>query len=216
MSLGRFRAVFGINMKKVLEVETRAQAMHDGLAADPVTYANPPIALPAFLDLIQNVGTCQQAVRTRVVGAREKRDYALGTLISAMEVERSFVQSIADTNRSRAEVIITGGGLVVARSSVHTAALLTLRNAKQSGSVTCSASVRLLVGAGTAHPKQARFFGWQYTIVGSETFTTAPSTSRAKTVLQGLTPLTTVGVRVNMTNSEGPGEWSQVVTILVR
>ena len=32
---------------------------------------------------------------------------------------------------------------------------------------------------------------------------------------QGLTPLTTVGVRVSMTNAEGPGEWSQVVTILV-
>jgi hypothetical protein len=166
--------------------------------------------------LIQKLAVSQQAVRTRVVGARETRDYDLALLISGMEVERSFIQSLADKDRSRAEAIITNGGLVVAKSPVHTKALLTLRNAKQSGSVTCDANVGLLVGAGAKHPRQGRYFGWQLTIDGGKSFTTMVPTTRGKTVIEGLTPLATVGVRVNMTNAEGPGDWSQIVTILVR
>jgi hypothetical protein len=56
-----------------------------------------------------------------------------------------------------------------------------------------------------------RYFNWQYTFDGGKSFVPMPSTTRSKSLLQGLTPLTTVGVRVSMTNSEGPGEWSQVV-----
>jgi hypothetical protein len=216
MSLSRARAVFGINLAKVPEVLTRAQAMHAALAADPVTYASPTLPLPDFLGLIQSLGASQQAVRTRVIGAREKRDYDLALLISGMEVERTFVQALADKDWSRAAVVITNGGLVVAASPVHTKALLTLRNAKESGSVTCDANVGLLVGAGAKHPRQGRYFGWQCTVDGGKSFTTLVPTTRGKTVIQGLTPLTTVGVRVNMTNAEGPGEWSQIVTILVR
>jgi hypothetical protein len=216
MSLRTVRAVFGTNMRKVPAVQSRAQAMHDGFAADPGTYANPPIALPDFLARIQKLSTSHQAVKTRVVGARQTRDADLGALVTDMVVLRAFVQSIADKNASRAEAIITNGGLVVGTVPVRTKALLTLRNAKQSGSITCDACVKLLVGAGTAHPNQSRFFGWQLTADGGKTFTTLPSTSRHKTVVTGLTPLTEAGVRVNLTNSEGTGPWTDVVTIVVR
>jgi hypothetical protein len=216
MSLRTVRAVFGTALTKVPAVQSRAQAMHDGFAADPVTYANPPIPLPDFLGLIQKLALSQQAVKTRVIGARQTRDADLGALVTGMHVQRAFLQSIADKNQARAAAIITNGGLVVALVPVHTKALLTLRNTKQSGSISCDACVKLLVGAGTTHPAQARFFGWQLTIDGGKTFTTLPSTSRHKTLVPGLTPLTTVGIRVNLTNSEGAGPWSDVVTIVVR
>src|SRR5689334_13786005 len=96
---------------------------------------------------------------------------------------------------------------------VFNKAMLTLRNAKQSGNVTCDANVGLLL-AGTSHPAQMRYFNWQYTLDAGKSFVPMPSTTRGKSLLQGLAPLTTVGVRVSMTNSNGPGEWSQLVTIL--
>jgi hypothetical protein len=216
MSLSRLRGVFGVDIRKVTQGVFGAQAMHDGMAADTVTYGNPTLPLTTFLGLIQNTTTAQQAVKTRVIGAREKRDYAYGLLLSGMEVERTFIQSIADTNQSRAATILTGGGLVVADAPVHVKALLTLRNAKESGSITCDANVGLLVGAGARHPKASRYFGWQFTVDGGKTLTTLAPTPTHKTVISGLTPLTTVGVRVNLTNSEGAGPWSDIVTIVVR
>ena len=215
MSLGRLRAVFGITNNNIVEVQTRAQAMYDGLSADTKTYANPTLPLPAFQGLIQSLGTAHQAVKTRVIGAREKRDVQRGLLLTGMEVERTFVQSLADANASNAAALITNAGLVVASIPVFNKAMLTLRNAKQSGSVACDANVGLLLGAGTSHPAQRRYFNWQYTLDGGKSFVPMLPTTRGKSLLQGLTPLTTVGVRVSMTNAEGPGEWSQVVTILV-
>jgi hypothetical protein len=215
MSLGRLRAVFGIDIRRISAVMTRAQGMYDGLEGDPSTYANPTLPLPAFLDLIANLGKAQQAVKTRVVGAREKRDVQHGLLLTGMETERMFVQSLADANPSCAASLITSAGLVVATAPVHVKAMLTLRNGKQSGSVRCEAHVALLIGAGAKHPTEKRYFGWQYTTDGGKTFVTMVPTPAGKVVIEGLTPLTTVGVRVNMTNSEGPGDWSQLVTILV-
>jgi hypothetical protein len=189
--------------------------MHDGMAADPVTYANPTLALPAFLGLIQDLGKSNQAVKTRTIGARETRDVDHGLLFSGMNVERTFVQVLADNNPLRAAELIRNAGLVVAAVPVQDKALLTLRNAKQSGTITCEANVGLLIGADAKHPRETRYFNWSYTVDGAKSFVTMLSTTRGKTVIQGLTPLTTVGVRVSMTNSEGPGPWSDVATILV-
>jgi hypothetical protein len=132
-----------------------------------------------------------------------------------MQIERMFIQALADANPSHAEALITNGGLVVAAPPGYTKDLLTLRNGKQSGTVTCEANVKLLVGTGAKHPHESRYFNWEQTLDGGKTFTTLLSTTRGKTLIQGLTPLTTVGVRVSMTNSEGAGEWSQIVSILV-
>lgn len=215
MALGRLRAVFDVDVKKVVEVTDRATAMHGGLSNDTSTYANPPIALPAFNGLIQNVITAQQQVRTRVIGARAKRDAELGLLLTGMEVERSFVQALADADPANAEVLITGAGLVVSGVGTYQKPMLGLRNGKQPGTVVCDANVGLLVGTDAKHPTERRYFNWEYTLDGGKSFVALRSTTRARTLLEGLPLLATVGVRVSMTNSEGPGPWSQVVTILV-
>ena len=106
--------------------------------------------------------------------------------------------------------------MLVAESSGHAKALLTLYEGKQSGAVDCAVNVRLLVGAEEPHPHQMRFLNWEYTLDGGQTFLALPPTTRATTRIGGLTPLTTVGVRVSLYNSTGAGPWSQVVSILVR
>jgi hypothetical protein len=216
MSLHRVRAVFGVTMNKVAAVVGRAEAMDGGMGSDPSTYANPNPALPAFQTLITNVTSAQTAVRTRVVGAAATRDVLLQLLIGGMETERQYIQGLADANQSRAVQIIQNAGLVVAAASAYTKLLLVLRNGAQAGSVACDANVGMLIGAGAKHPYAARFYGWQYTVDGAKTFVTAPTTANGKTLLTGLTPLTVVGVRVNITLLGVTGEWSDVATITVR
>jgi hypothetical protein len=216
MRLGRYRAVFGAELTKFVAVIDRATAMATGLGSDTVTYATPNPPLPVYKGLITNATTAQAEMKTRAVGTRATRDVQVGLLIGGMESQRLYVQSLADANQSRAVEIIENAGLVVAASPTHTKLLLALRNSPQSGSVVCDANVGMLIGTGAPHPYAARFFGWQYTIDGSKTFVTAPTTAHGKTVISGLTPSTVVGVRVNITILGVTSAWSDVATILVR
>jgi len=127
-----------------------------------------------------------------------------------------YIQTLADTSPLKAVALIQNGGLVVASVPSHAKAVLTLALGKASGSVACEANVGLLIGVGAKKPTQMRYFNWAYTLDGGKTFVPALPTPTGQTTLLGLTPLTLVGVRVNLVNSEGPGAWSQIVTILVR
>ena len=217
MNTRRIRAVFGFDRHQYVKMLACAHRMHDGMAGDTATYTAPNPALPAFLTLIQNAEVAQLAVRSRTVGAAATRDAQCALLFTGMESELSFIQGLADASPGRGIAIIQNVGLRVRGFRNHPKAPLTLRNGALSGTVVCDANVGLLVAAaGPLKPHQQRFFNWEYTLDGGKTFQTAPSTPKGKTMISGLTPLTTVGVRVSMTNGVGQGDWSQVVTILVR
>src|ERR1700722_17081546 len=141
MNLARYRAVFGVDLKKFTAVVDCATAMYSGMGSDTTTYAAPNPPLPAFKSLITNATTAQGAVKLRTVGAAATRDVQLRLLLGGMESERLYIQSLADGTPSRAVQIIQNGGLVVAAPSVHTKLLLMLRNGPQSGSVACDANV---------------------------------------------------------------------------
>jgi hypothetical protein len=147
-------------------------------------------------------------------GTTAARDVHRDLLWDAMHTERAYVQSLVTTDTGRGVLLIQNAGLVVATINPHQKALLTLAQGSQPGTIDCEANVGLLVGVGTLKPNQYRFFNWQYTLDG-KTFVSMPSTAGCRTTLTGLTPLTTVGVRVSLTNMQETGAWSQVVSILV-
>lgn len=212
----RLFAAFGIDLKKIPQIIMCAQGMHDGMAADPATYAAPNPSLPSFLGLIHNLASAQQVVATRVRGAAAVRDMHRSFLITAMESELTYVQSLADASPLEAKALIQNVGLVIAASTASTKPLLTLRRGARPGSVDCEANVGMLLSAETTKLRQHKFFNWEYTVDGGDTFIRARSTTTGKITLVGLTPLTMVGVRVNLHLRSGPGEWSPVVTFLVR
>jgi hypothetical protein len=51
---------------------------------------------------------------------------------------------------------------------------------------------------------------------GGKTWTAVRSTSNARANLSGVTPATTIGVEVCISDSHGTAEWSQMVTLLVK
>src|SRR4051812_27042043 len=84
MSLGRLRAVYGININRIVEVLARADAMHAGLSGDPGTCAYPPFPHPACQGRIVSAGAQQQAERTGVLRAHEKHRATLGLVHPVM------------------------------------------------------------------------------------------------------------------------------------
>ena len=215
ITVRRLRASLGVERKDVPGVIERAWAIHNGMGADPSTYIAPVPPLPEFLVLLEDLVGAQVAVRQRTVGAADRRNVRRDLLWSAMESQCQYVQGLADASPELAAVIIVNAGLLVAGDTSHGKALLTLKNGMPSGTVECDANVGLLVRTAGKKLSQYRLFNWELTVDGGESFLSLPATPTGKTTIHNLTPLTRVGVRVSMTTSDGPGPWSQVITILV-
>ena len=213
-TIRRLRATLAVEKKNIPAVIARAQGMYDGMNADKVTYGSPMPALPAFLILLQNLVTSQQAAKARTIGAAATRDVQRDVLWTAMGSECTYVQTLCDASPGRAASIIQNANLVVASPPVHGKDLLTLKNGAASGSIECYANVGMLLGALTTKQSQHRFFNWTYTLDG-KTFLPLPPTTHPETLITGLPPTTMVGVRVNLNISTGPGEWSPMVSIQV-
>ena len=151
----------------------------------------------------------------RTIGAAATRDAQRDLLWTAMESERTFIQSVADANPSRAASILQNGGLVVIPVNVRAKGLLVLENGAASGTVECVANVGLLLGALATKRSQHRFFNWRFTLDGGKTYTGLSPTTQPQTIITGLTPQAIVGVQVNLNVAAGPGEWSPMVAITV-
>ena len=89
--------------------------------------------------------------------------------------------------------------------------ILEIKQGPTLGSVTLDANLGLL----TAGLKGKFFFNWESTLDG-KAFNTLPSTPNHLTVVSNLTPLTSYGFRVSVTNAAGVLQpWSQVVYFVV-
>lgn len=215
MGIIRLFASFGIDLTKIPEVLSCATGIYKGIEGDKATYSAPNPGLPEFYSLIQNLADAQQVATTRVRGAAATRDMHRRYLITGMENERMYIQSLADASPLQAKALIENAGFVATTRGTHSKGILILRLGKQSGSVDCDANVGMLLGAGTPRPNQSRFFNWQYTLDGGKTFVPMPSTTTGKTTLTNLPVLTVVGVRVNINLFDGPSDWTPVTSILV-
>ena len=61
-----------------------------------------------------------------------------------------------------------------------------------------------------------RIFNWQSSSDDGKTWLPAPPTPHGRTEIANLTPMATYAFRASVTHGKGTGEWSQVVSLLVR
>jgi hypothetical protein len=163
---------------------------------------NPPLAtveadLTAF-------SAAESAVLTRVKGAAETRNVKLATLKGDLDHLLAYVQGIADANPGNAEAIITSAGLSVRKVTLHPKSDLKAEPGDVSG------SVKLLAKA--VAPRAS--YEWQYS-TDQKTWTSAPVTLQAKTVISGLTIATAYFFRCRGVIKAGEQDWTQTVTIVV-
>jgi hypothetical protein len=163
----------------------------------------PPLAtVSADLAAFQ---AAESAALARTKGAVETRNAKLVVLKNDLELLMANVQSVANANESTAESVITGAGFAVRKTASRTKAPLEVEQGSLSGSVK-------LVAKAVARRAS---YEWQYSL-DQKTWTEAPSTLQAKTVIVGLTPATTYYFQVRPVIKGGQGNWGQMVSFLVK
>jgi hypothetical protein len=210
MDSARVRACLNIDSDKTSSVRAKGYAIQEGLS-DTALFPSPLIPVAMLLGQLQKLDAADHLVRTRVKGAREKRDAELRVTVGMLKTELTYVQNLCDTAEpATARALVAAAGMDCVADRSRDEALLKIIPTLPSGSVILDAHVRALVGS----PRKV-FFSWQWTIDGGKTFTDAPPTARGKTVIHGFAPLSMVGFRVSAGDGTAPPEWTPIVTVRI-
>jgi hypothetical protein len=169
-------------------------------------FATPTPALATVTAAITDYQTAEAAALARTKGAAATRNAKRKALVQLLEQLMTYVQTVADASVADGEGIILSAGMAVRKTAVHPPRVF---NATQ-GSV--SGSVKLI----TAAAAKRASYNWQYSIDGGKTWVDMPSTLQAKTTVAGLPVGTTVEFRYQPLTETGEGNWSQVVSLLVK
>lgn len=208
----RIRAILGVRKKDVPAVIVRAKSVYNGLEGHPALFPSPNPPLAVLLAQIEALDDAQIFAGTRARGAASVRDVKRDNVWTTLELLLKYVQSLCDASSEQAEFLIVTAGMKVAEAPTHGKAVLEVRQ-KHSGAVVLSAFVAFLM-AGKGAKRVS--FNWRYTTNGGETWIQPLSTPVGNITIEGLTPMTTVGFCVSVSTADGPGEWSQIVTVLIR
>ncbi len=190
---------------RVKNVITFAQNVASALTNNP-HFPTPNPSLATLQADVAALNVAETAVLSRTKGAVEARDAKLAIVRSDLENLKAYVQTVAATaSPSDADAIIESSGLTIRKVTLHDKAAL----AAKQGSVT--GTVNLVAKAAA---KRAAYT-WQYS-VDQKTWTTVPSTIQSKAGVSGLTAGTMYYFRVQSITGAGVGDWSQVVSLLVK
>jgi hypothetical protein len=207
------RVAIGENRHDIPAFLTRATTIHDAMTAAASTFTSPLPPMATLLSLIQAATTAQQAAATRASGLAAARNVKLADLASALASECAYVQTLVDAAPGQGQQLAELAGMRFVVRKAAQKPLLALSLGEPSGIVRASAHAALL--------KQGRgkgattFYNWRYTPDGGKTWVIAPSTPVARATFTGLTPLTSYGVQVCITDTAGTTAWSDTVTIIV-
>jgi hypothetical protein len=213
-TIRRARTALNIDRNNTASVMAKTKEMNAGIGGHPGLFGTPSPALAAIMAQAAVVDAAEVLAGTKAKGTAAARNVQRSILVGMLEASCGYVQIQADnaSTPAEAEATIKAAGLDVAGVASHEKAVLTATQGAVNGTVALDANATTLKAAG----RRKTFFNWQYTADGGKTFVTLPSTPKSKTLVMGLTALSTYGFRVSVTNSDGiPGEWSQIVTFLV-
>ena len=210
-TMPRLHAVLGLQRRNFPQLLARAKAIYNGLSGNSTLFVTPNPSLATLQARIQAFDQAQQAAGTRAKGAAAARDLKAGELITSLETARTYVQELADGSPEQAAVLIEAAGMTVGQGREYSKPFLQAMQRQPSSPVHVIANV----GALTANTSGGVFFNWQYSGDGGKTWSTAPSTPQGDTYVTDLTPMMTYSFRVSVTDTKGPGAWSQDVALLV-
>jgi hypothetical protein len=209
----RARAALNIDRDKTVSVVGRTNAMCVGLDNHAALFPNPTVPTSALKAQVVVVNEAEIVAASRAKGTAKARNVQRNILVGMLEIELVYIQTIADQAATwdQAVAIIEAGGLPVAQIPKQTKDILMVKQGPKSGSVILEGNVGALAG-----PSRRRFFfNWEYTLDG-KTYVTLPSTPSRTTTVHGLTPLTSVGFHVSVTDMNNvTGPWSPTVFFVV-
>ena len=202
--MGRSIAVLKLS-PRIKNVITFAQSVASALT-DNTSFPSPNPPLATLQANITALSTAETAVLARTKGAVEDRNAKLATLRTDLETLKAYVQGVADAaNPTNAASIIESAGMTVRTITLHDKPALGVKQGSVSGTVNLAAKA----------PAHRASYAWQYS-TDQKTWTSVPQTLQAKTGVSGLTAGTTYYFRVQVLTMTGEGDWSQIVSLLVK
>jgi hypothetical protein len=202
--MGRSIAVLKLS-PRIKNVITFAQSVASALT-DNASFPSPNPPLATLQANITALSTAETAVLARTKGAVEDRNAKLATLRTDLETLKAYVQGVADAaNPTNAASIIESAGMTVRTITLHDKPALGVKQGSVSGTVNLAAKA----------PAHRASYAWQYS-TDQKTWTSVPQTLQAKTGVSGLTAGTTYYFRVQVLTMTGEGDWSQIVSLLVK
>jgi hypothetical protein len=175
------QAALEAEKKSAPGVISRAKIMYTAILAAIATFTSPPIAMAAFLLLIQAADTAQTVKSTTgAKGSAAARSTKITPLWNAMHLLRVYVQWMVDVLDHAGGVdLINQAGLVVGGVGAHVKPLFVAKLD------TVALIVHLVLNAkafiGVTHKRVV--FYWQMSSDGGKTWTSLPSTGYAETQL---------------------------------
>ena len=212
MSTMYARATLGAKATNTNSVQTRTKAVVAGLGG--AQFASLASNAKALSDQSTTLDKAETVAKTRVKGSAAARNKERRTLVTMLKTVVPLVQALADQSATLdgAIAVIEAAGLVVAVVPKRIKPILAAKQGPVSGSVVLEANATAL----GAKESRKSFFNWQATADGGKSWLTFPGTPKCKTSVANLTPLTTYGFRVALTDSSGVmQEWSPVVSFVV-
>ena len=180
-----------------------AQSIVDRMRDNPY-FPAPWVPLPKVAADVAAAAAAQAVVLTRARGTRAARDVLIVALKVDLRRLEAYVQSVADDHPEDSLVIVASAGMDAKRRSLPSKRPVEARQGPVSGSV-----ILIAKWAG-----DRAVYAWRFS-TDQVHWTDAPQTLRAKTVIGGLVPVTRYYFQLLVTKKDGPGSWSQTVSLVV-
>jgi hypothetical protein len=167
---------------------------------------NPNPSLATVTTEIDGLNSAETDTKTRAKGTVEVRNEKRATVVTSLHQLKGFVQQVSDANPAQAEAIITSAGMSVKKAAVRNKTDFAARPGPTSG------TVHLIAKAATHRAS----YEWQWSADGGKTWQQAPSTLQSRTTLLALPLSVTCQFRFRPVTKTGEGDWSQVISLLVK
>lgn len=169
-------------------------------------FPSPVPALALVTAAIAALQAAETTALTRAKGTAAARNDKRAGLVELLEQLKAYVQAQANASPENGVAIIQSAGFAVRKTPTHGARTFTATPGPVSG------SVKLY----TKSAGNRSAYLWEYSTDGGKTWVAAPVTVQARTTITGLPVGTTVLFRVQPVSKTGEGDWSQVISHLVK
>ncbi len=202
-TLSTIIVVLAIKAASVPALILRATAIVNAMTANKVTFPSPIPALAQVTADIATLTAAETALKSRS-GTMADREAARMKLVADMNQLHAYVQQLANANPEQAAVIAEDAAMALRKPSVRHKSDLAVKQV-------VSGSIKVIAKATVG----ARSHEWQYSIDGGKTWTNAPPSAQATTVIEGLQTGVLTAFRQRVVTKTGASDWSAPVSMIV-
>lgn len=200
------RSLATLRLPKTIDaIVARAQAIVASMT-DNQYFPAPVPPLWVISKAVTDLQKAEAAALTRAKGSvaiRNERRTMVGSLLQQL---RGCVQVTADADPENGASIIESAGMTVKKQPNRVPRVFSTKPGKVPGEVK--------IVAPTAGDRAS--YDWEYSTDSGVNWLAMPSTLRASTKLDGLTPGTSVMFKYRSVTSKGVGDWSAAITATVK